>query len=350
MAFTWPLDPQDLYRARYPQIIKTGLPADDAERVRAALSDMWSDAPGGWVREWSSLGAEYAADGRHDLAVLAYGWARFPALLDAPRRAAHDHQLEQYLLASKELPFTVERRIVDVPVGDRSVATPVHVLARPGLPPDAPILLASGGADGWKMDLPTFLHPLAEELPARVVLFDIPGTGENVLPASPETRQFIDALVAAVRPWGNGKVVHVALSLGGYFSAYSGLTGAVDAAVVCGAPVESAFSPDHVWPHGTDGILGNVVGFDSRPGHDELQRRLGELSLRPFLDRDDNCPMLVVNGDDDPLFSQHETTVFEGRRDTTVVFVPGGGHCGINEIETTMPIVLSWLAPHLAVD
>jgi len=347
MGFTWPLDPQDLYRARYPQMVKTGLPPADAESVRETLTDMWADAPGGWVHEWSALGVEYAEAGRHDLAALAYGWARFPALIDQPRRTAHDRQLEQYLLASKKFPFSAERRVIDVPYADQTVATPVHVLTRPGLPDDAPILLASGGADGWKMDLPTVLHPLAEQLPARVVLFDIPGTGENELPAIPETRRFIDALVATVRPWGNGTVVHFALSLGGYFSAYSGLTGAVDAAVVCGAPVESAFSPDHQWPHGTDGILGNVLGFDTPPSHEALQARLGTLSLRPFLDRDDNCPMLVINGDDDPLFSQAETTVFEGRRDTTVVFVPGGGHCGINQIDDMMPVVLDWLARHL---
>jgi esterase FrsA len=347
MSFHWSLDPQDLFKARRLQMIKTGLPAADAERVRESLTDMWSDVPGGWAHEWSALGEEYAAAGRHDLAVLAYGWARFPALTDAPRRAAHDKQLESYLLAAADLPFAVERRIINVSCDGRVVSTPIHILTSPGLPEDAPIMIASGGADGWKMDLPTVLHPLAEQLPVRVVLFDIPGTGENKLPATPETRRFIDGLVDAVRPMGNGTVVHFGLSLGGYFSAYSGLSGIVDAAVDCGGPVEAAFSRDHHWPHGTDGILGNVVGFDHRPTPEELSARLEPLSLRPLLDRDDNCPMLVINGDDDPLFSQRETAVFEERRDTQVVFVPGGGHCGINKIELTMPVIIDWLAQHL---
>src|ERR1700690_1298382 len=56
MPYQWPLDPQELFVERYPQMVNTGLPAQDADAMRAAITDMWPDAPGGWVFEWSRLG------------------------------------------------------------------------------------------------------------------------------------------------------------------------------------------------------------------------------------------------------------------------------------------------------
>jgi len=49
---------------------------------------MWPDAPGGWVYEWSGLAARYAGEGSHQLAALAYGWAKFPTLADDFKRGA----------------------------------------------------------------------------------------------------------------------------------------------------------------------------------------------------------------------------------------------------------------------
>ena len=60
MSYQWPLDPQELFVERYPQMVNTGLPAQDADAMRSAITDMWADAPGGWVFEFSRLGARYA--------------------------------------------------------------------------------------------------------------------------------------------------------------------------------------------------------------------------------------------------------------------------------------------------
>ena len=89
MSFQWPLDPQELFGERYAQMINTGLPVHDVDAVRAVITDMWADAPGGWVYEWSKLAATYAEAGSHQTAALAYGWAKFPALADDSKRAAH---------------------------------------------------------------------------------------------------------------------------------------------------------------------------------------------------------------------------------------------------------------------
>src|ERR1700752_1630858 len=100
MSYQWPLDPRDLFTERYPQMVNTGLPADAVDAARAATVEMWAAQPGGWVYEWSELGARYPPEGRHDLAVLAYGWAKFPVLADDAKRLAFPRQLEHYELAS----------------------------------------------------------------------------------------------------------------------------------------------------------------------------------------------------------------------------------------------------------
>src|ERR1700752_2067118 len=115
MPYQWPLDPRELFTERYPHMVNTGLPPSDVDAVRAAAVEMWPDRPGGWVHEWSELGARYAADGRHDLAALAYGWAKSPALADDAKRLAFARQREQYELASPNFPVDFERRVLELP-------------------------------------------------------------------------------------------------------------------------------------------------------------------------------------------------------------------------------------------
>ncbi|MBB5160498.1 hypothetical protein [Mycobacterium sp. AZCC_0083] len=59
------IDAQTMFDDRAVQFAKFGVPTDDIERVRAAVTDMWSDEPGGWVFEWSTLAQRYAEWGDH---------------------------------------------------------------------------------------------------------------------------------------------------------------------------------------------------------------------------------------------------------------------------------------------
>src|ERR1700759_4075186 len=114
MPYQWPLDPQELFVERYPQMVNTGLPVQEVEAMRATISDMWANAPGGWVFEWSRLGARYSDEGNEQLATLAYGWAKFPALADEAKRKALQHQVEHYLAAAGEFPIAFERTSLEV--------------------------------------------------------------------------------------------------------------------------------------------------------------------------------------------------------------------------------------------
>jgi hypothetical protein len=102
--YTYDIDPQAMFEDRAQQFEKFGIPCDDTARARAAVTDMWADAPGGWVYEWSKLAQDYADSGDHATAATAYGFAKFPCLNSPARVPAMDRQLEQYELAAKDFP------------------------------------------------------------------------------------------------------------------------------------------------------------------------------------------------------------------------------------------------------
>lgn len=342
MGYRWHVDVQDLFGERHRQMV-SGLPATDVDAVRAAVTDMWADEPGGWVHEWSRLAAGYAENDKHRLAAQAYGWAKFPALADDARRTALARQLEQYTRAAPGFEVDFERRKIAVPYRDGTTEVPVHLLTPPGR--SGAVLLASGGVDTWKMDLHTLFENLALRTGMRVLAFDIPGTGESTVPLTAnDGAQVVRGLVAEARRTGDGHVVHLGVSMGGYFSARSGLAGEVDAAIVLGGPVELAFDAGRPYVHGMRGIIGNAMGFDHEPSDADLAAVWPSFDLRPLLDRDDNAPMLVVNGADDVHVPQHDTLVFQGRRDTEVHLIPGAGHCATPRLSEAVRIMLAWLA------
>ncbi|MGW6279914.1 alpha/beta hydrolase [Kribbella sp. NPDC055071] len=346
----WPLDPSELFGERYPQMINTGLPAADVEAVRAAITDMWADAPGGWVHEWSTLGRSYTEAGSHQLAALAYGWAKFPSLADEPKRVALGNQLAQYELASPDFGVDFRRDVLELPYQGGTTRVPVHVFAPYELPSDAPVVIASGGVDSWKMDMHQLFVGTAAQLGVRVLAFDIPGTGESAVPMSAEGgAEIVRGLIAHARTLGNGVVAHFGISMGGYYSARSGLAGEVDAAVVLGGPVEAAFTGEGPSHFGMADIVGNALGFDQPATPEGLATSIANFSLRPLLDQDLNAPMLVINGADDVHVPQHDTLVFEGRRATVVDLIPNTGHCATTKLPQATATIATWLKQTLAI-
>jgi esterase FrsA len=96
------------------------------------------------------------------------------------------------------------------------------------------------------------------------------------------------------------------------------------------------------------GIVGNALGFAQPPSQEELDARRAGFSLRPMLDQDLNAPMLVINGADDVHVPQHDTLVFQGRRDTVVELIPDTGHCATSKLPQAMNTIASWLEHTLA--
>ena len=160
----------------------------------------------------------------------------------------------------------------------------------------------------------------------------------------------IRGLADYARTLGNGKVAHFGVSFGGNFSAMSGLSGAVDAAVDLGGPVVGAFEVENVQklPYGMHDILGNAMHRGHSPTLDELRAGLERLNRQQLLAQRRNSAMLVVNGADDYFVPQSDTLVFQGRPKTEVHLVQGTGHCTMSKAPEVVPQTIGWLAAQVA--
>jgi esterase FrsA len=196
---------------------------------------------------------------------------------------------------------------------------------------NAPVLIYTGGVDTYKMGLHAAYVTFAQRLGITILGFDITGTVESTIPLSIKSDELMLGVVNEARKLGNGKVAHLGFSFGGNFSAMTGLSGAVDAAIVNGGPVDKASGSENAknLPFGMPGIIGNDMWLDHEPPFSDFLASVQQFSRRSLLDRADNCPMLVINGANDYFVPQADTLVFQRRRDTEVHLIPDIGHCGV---------------------
>ena len=127
MSYTFPITPHAMFEDRFEQFAALGLPRTEVEEMRSAITDMWSDAPGGWVFEWSRLALRHWETQQPYMAAVAYGWAKFPCLANNARRQALADQVTAYLAAAPGFPVKFERRIVATPFAGGTAKLPVHL-------------------------------------------------------------------------------------------------------------------------------------------------------------------------------------------------------------------------------
>jgi esterase FrsA len=343
--YTYDIDAADMFADRTHQFEKFGISLDDIERARAAVTDMWADAPGGWTYEWSKLANEYADRGDHRMASLIYGCAKFPCLTDQARVRALHNQLEQFQLAAKNFPVAFERRVITVPYRGGTVEVPIHLYSTDGDYAARPVLIASGGVDTWKMDIHPWWVGFTMNAGVSTLAFDHPRTGETAIPLDGHADDVIRGIADYARTLGDGRVAHFGASFGGNFSAMSGLAGIVDAAVDLGGPVVESFEPENVTklPYGMHDILGNAMHWDRSPTLDELSAGLGDLNRAKLLSQQGNSAMLVINGVDDYFIPQSDTLVFQGRPNTEVHLIEGTGHVAMSKAPEVVPMIIGWL-------
>ncbi|WP_458687542.1 alpha/beta hydrolase [Nocardia tengchongensis] len=350
MPYEFPVDHHALIEERSGQFLSFGLTPQDLEHARTAIDSMWADAPGGWVHEWSRLAAKHSAQGDHALASMVYGIAKFPVLANESRRRALHHQVDEYVKAAGGFGVEFERRVLTLPYRNTAIELPVHLFSADRRYNEAPVLLLSGGVDGWKMDMHPLAVAFAQNAGVTVLAFDQPGTGESPVPLDEFGDQVIDGLIAAARPLGNGKVGHLGVSFGGNFAVRSGLTGAVDAVINIGAPVTAAFEVANLERllYGMADIVGNAVGFDRPPTQEELIAATLGFDRRDLLLSQSSTPMLVINGADDVHVPLDDTLIFQGRSNTDVHVIPDAGHCAVTKLPELTPMMVDWLRRRLA--
>ncbi len=350
MAYEFEVDPQALLTERFPQFLNLGAPREALEDGRATIRHMWANTPGGWTYEWSRLAQGWAERGEPFIASVLYGLAKFPVVANAARREALQRQVEAYQRAAPDFGVRFERRTLEVPRRGGTTRVITHLLAGERRDEARPVLLLSGGLDTWKMEL----HPLAMAFTlgagVTTLAFDHPGTGESEVPLDAAADEVILGLVRAARALGNGQVAHFGFSFGGNFAAFTGLSGAVDAAINVGGPVDAAFDPANFRQlmFGMADIAGNAFGFPARPTESALQAASAGLIRRELLARRDNAAMLVINGEDDVHVPLADTRVFEGRPRTEVHLIPGAGHCATTKLPELVPVMVQWLRTTLA--
>jgi esterase FrsA len=345
VSYIYPIEAAAMFEDRVAEILGFGIPEDDVKALRAAISDMWADAPGGWVYEWSKVAERYAANGNLFLSAMAYGWAKFPCLANEARKKAMDHEVEKYVEASKTFPVRFERRILKLPYAGGMVDVPVHLLGGPDDRKKSAVLVASGGVDTWKMDSHLLLVALAKGTGLTVLAFDHPGTGETRVPLNGAADEVVLGVVREARAIGDGRVAHFGMSFGGNFAAMTGLSGAADAAVNLGGPVKEAFKERNLsrLPYGMKDILGNAFGFNRQPEFPEIVKSAAGLSRAALLEGRKNSPMLVINGADDYFVPQEDALIFQGRPQTQVHLIPGTGHCAMSKFDEVIPMIVGWL-------
>ena len=189
------------------------------------------------------------------------------------------------------------------------------------------------------------LRRIRQRLGVTVLAFDQPGTGENPAPLAVEADEIVLGLARQLRDIGNGRVAHFGLSFGANYSAMTGLLGVVDASVVLGGPIDRAFAREALekLPYGMPDIVSNAMAFDRPPTMEEFVRAAAKLSRRALLERTDNAPMLVINGEDDYFVPQADTRVFDGRPKTETHLIAGAGHCARSKLPEVMALVFRWL-------
>jgi esterase FrsA len=352
MSFTFPIDSAALAAERAAQFAHLGVPDATAGQVRERLGDFWAAGPGGWAFEWSQPALAAEARGAPLEAAILYGVARFPCLASEAHREAHARQLGAYRRAFEAGPVDgvgLTRRELVVAYRGGMTRVPVHLLALDGVPPDAPLLLVMGGVDTWKMDVHHAGVAFGRAVGARVVLVDMPGTGESTVPLAHDSDVILRGVIDQLRH--GATVGYVGFSFSGHWAAKLALAGAVDAGVAIGGLIAASFERDNVdrLPEAMVGIIGNALGCAALPSRAALLAGLEPFSLsrQGLLQARAKSPLFVANGDQDPYVPLADVTLFEGRASTEVRVAKGAGHCAAERMGALAPEMSRWLRAHL---
>ena len=356
MAFTFPVNVDDLIGERAAQWVGIGVPAEIVADTRGRVKDMWRDGPGGWAHEWSTAASDSERAGDLLQASLLYGIAKFPVLAGEPHRKAYDNQLRTYLQASDGFGLGFQRHLVDVSFRGSVAQVPTHVFQPAGLPDDAPLVLLLSGVDTWKMEIHRLAVGTAQALGALVATVDMAGTGESAVPNGTDGELYLAGVLDWLRTQfpASSKAGAIGFSFGGHWTTKLALTGRVDAAISVGGLVDAAFDAESVsqLQFGMKGIFANSLHLDAEPTMDEVIAAMAPFSLRAqgLLDDwgDNPVPFLTVNGDRDPHVPNSDVTVFADRPETVARLVPGATHCAAEALGEVVPWMLQWLGAQLS--
>ena len=338
------------------RVVGNGMDHDDAARVHALAASgvRWTDAAQA-VGEAKLALAEAALTGGHRLAARTHFWHAAAALRFAQSPLVFDDVEKAGLYRRARDVFTRGAALAAPPY--EKVAVPfgeglLHGwLMRPQAAVHPPAVILFGGADGWREEYHDAGRALLERGMAALLL-DGPGQGETRIVGrlylQPGVERAFSAAVGflladnrvgeRVGLWGN--------SLGGCFAAR---TASADPRVAACCVTGGTWLPGEVlarFPRFIDRF--RAMTGEADPGR---ARTILEAHTLTQAANAIACPLLVLHGTADPLFSPErarELAAWAPSADKRLVLWEGGDHCVYNHTAEKHALAADWFADRLA--
>ncbi len=220
-----------------------------------------------------------------------------------------------------------------------------------------PVIIVSGGLDGYKEELALLLQgSLAGSGVANgvvLVLADMPGTGQNPRPLSAKGHEEYSAIIdrLATEPdIDSTRIGFMGLSFGGYWAVrLPQVEPRIKAAVNFGGPMTKAFTLSNFGrlPDAFVQAALQVMGVSNIFGLAGVSDSLAK-SVSDGLATNQK-PLLTINGTEDSVIPM-EDTLFPGTAGSprTFFLVPGDDHCAMGNLELVVGVAKSWLDKELA--
>ncbi len=185
-------------------LVRAGVSEDEARRIfnNIDIIDVYATEPGSWFYEFKLAGdvhhrraEELELSGTETEIIAAYERANayysaacWPALFTAEREEAYRLQLQTFMKIVKHRRIPME--VVKIPYEGKEIVGHFYT-SRKG---PTPVIIWSGGLDGWKTAGLEFKQTLMEEGFA-VFAVDLPGTGESHWPLAADSDRIYERVI-----------------------------------------------------------------------------------------------------------------------------------------------------------
>jgi len=212
---------------------------------------------------------------------------------------------------------------------------------------EVPMIIITNGLEGTVQEIAL---PLLEYRDAEIGVFlmEMPGTYAYKKPMSGASEEIYNGVIAhfAAHPRVDaGRMAMVGVSFGGYWSArMAAVNPDLSCAVVCGAPLHSAFGFGNSlgMPEIIVSVLKKVTGARSLK---DMGSKLGDLSFvkNDFYRRID-IPLLVINGVNDTLLGAEDTVFLALKVPRALLkLYENDDHCAMGHYREWLDLTFEWL-------
>ena len=255
-------DLSNLPRFLFPRVCGWMSNGIDAQQLISTLNKLENNAiPGSppWIKAFADVAQKYKdqstlskekEDKLYQLIQAAsfYYLSRWPHVFSDAAYESFQESIKMYEEASQYFDCTFNH--IFVPYNHQLIKAHLYIPPRYQDSLNPPIVIVNGGMDVWKFDpeVQTVIMTLLT-FGFAVCAVDMPGTGENPIPLSPNAVGFYQSLIQelqARKDLDTNRMGFYGLSFGGHWSVRSAfMFSDIKAAVNVGGPINLAFQADH---------------------------------------------------------------------------------------------------------